>query len=98
MSWGDLYLSNATLRTGTAIPSFTLIMIGIAHACVHGFLPVFVQEPASFTCLSVSVSISFLSWIPQACLIHQLPLVKGSFVTHISISLRILQTYVIHQF
>lgn len=31
-SWGDLYLSHATLRTGIAIPSFTLIMIGITHA------------------------------------------------------------------
>jgi hypothetical protein len=98
MSWGDFYLSHAALRTGTAIPSFTFIMIGITHDCVQGFLSVFVQELASFTHLSVSVSISFLSWIPQACLTHQLPLAKGSFVIHISINLRILRICVIHQF
>ena len=69
-------------------------MIGIAQ----GFLPVFIQEPALFTCLSVSVSNSFLSWIPQACLIHHLPLVIGSFVIHISVSLRILRICVIRQF
>jgi len=55
MSWGDLYLSHAKLHTGIAILSFTLIMIGIAH----GFLSVFVLEPASFTRLYQSAFSSF---------------------------------------
>jgi len=54
--------------------------------------------PHSPVCLSVSVSISFLSWIPQVCLVHQLRLVTGAFVIHIFISLHILRILVIHQF
>ena len=108
MGWSYTCISSLCLHThvmGWPLPFTCEITYRHCHSVIYfdhdRYRPWVFVSLCSGTCLihpSVSVSIFFLSWIPQSCLGHQLPSGIGSFVIHIFISLHILQTLVIHQF